>query len=164
MKGCQVYGIATMYLREESPWTRTLRELGSAGKLVFKDEITRRIVVEFTPNALDRIRELVTERASAASFEVKIVCRGASGLPGPNAVKKWRRIAGKNAAYGVVEGRYVFAELVGKSLVVKLGRETRSRNPPYILPSSAFQFAVDEVGDAMASAARLARSLEDAWR
>ncbi len=161
MERCRVYGIATMYLREESPWTRTLRELSSAGKLVFKDEITRRIVVEFSPGALDRIRELVAERASAASFEVKIICRGTSGLPSSSTVK-WRRIAGRKAAYGVADGRYVFAELVGRSLVIKLGRETRSRNPPSILPSSAFQFTVDEVGDAMASATRLAKSLEGA--
>lgn len=141
---CKAYSVATIWLREGVPWTRTLRELASHGKITAKDEINRRIVVEVPLVNIGRVVELISRVASAEVFEVKVSCRGDKDLPSEG---RWRIISRKPrlVAYGIIRGRYVFAEKIRGSTIFKLGRRSRATIPPSILPASAFQFSGKEL-------------------
>jgi hypothetical protein len=142
--------VAILYLNEEAPWTATLRELNSIGKIIYKDEFSRRIVLEFPKSKINSVKHALAKTANSSVFEVKLVCHSRENLLEKGQFK-WRRV-GKRAAYGIVLGNYIFAEIVGRSLIIKLGRASRTSNPPSILPASTFQFSVDEVESALDTA------------
>ena len=121
---------------------------------MFKDEFSRRIVIEFGYDKLDNIRNIVKEISKSAVFEVKILCHNFREPPKGDQFK-WRFV-GRRTAYGIVLKRYVFAEITKRSLVLKLGKPSKTENPPSILPASAFQFSVDEVEEAIGMARKIA--------
>lgn len=155
---CRAYCVATIHLRVGAPWTKTLREIGWYGDIVFKDEFTRRIVVEVSLDKAASLMEGIQDTASSLVYEVKVVCRGLKSLPGEG---RWRIVSRspRLAAYGVLHGRHVFAEHAGKSIVFKIGKRSRALNPPSLLPASAFQFTGKELLGVIGELDRLVKAL-----
>lgn len=141
---CRTYSVVTLHLKEYVPWTRTLRELDEVGVIVFKDEFSHRIVAEIDLGKVASIAERLNDISRSVVYEVKIVCKKKTGLPKEG---KWRIISKtpRLAAYGIVNGRYVFAEKTKKAIVYKIGKPSRASTPPSLLPASAFQFTEKEL-------------------
>lgn len=162
---CKTYIIVTLYLDQRAPWTRSLRELASSGAtIVYKDEITRRIVVRLAPGELSKLVKIIEGRLAAEPVvEVKAYCKGVSveALSKRLAELGFRRTLGprgKKTYLGILLGRLVFLEAWGSKVTVKVGVKTESRRPSTIPPPSAFQHSLDEAKEA----AEAARSILDA--
>ena len=143
---CRVYVILTVYLAQQAPWTRTLRELAGAGASIdYKDELSRRIVARIDPERLEAVLGLLEGRLAAEPVvEVKAYCRGVDvgRLSRRLAELGFRRVPGprgRTTSIGIVNGRLVFVEAWGRRATVKVGARTRSARPPVPPPPSAFQ-------------------------
>ena len=159
---CRVYVIVTMYLDQRAPWTRSLRELSSLGaSIVFKDEITRRIVARLDPASLPRLMEILEGRLSAPPVvEVKAYCRGidVEALDKRLTELGFRRIPGprgRRTLIGIILGRLVFVEAWRGRLTVKVGARTASKRPTSTPPPSAFQHTVEDAREAVEDAASI---------
>ncbi len=160
---CRKYVIATIYLRQGGPWTRTLRTiLGLGGRIVSKDEAARRVVFEASPSRLLGILEGIGQDVlEGGVLEAKAVCRvrqGAGALMRGAAGKVYRR-GPVTVGYGVVAGRIVFLEARGPSLIVKAGRRTRASvitSPP---PPSALSFTLEEAEEAIEAISQVLEGL-----
>ncbi|MCE4619080.1 MAG: hypothetical protein F7C37_06540 [Desulfurococcales archaeon] len=155
---CRTYSVVTLHLKEHVPWTRTLRELDEVGDVVFKDEFSHRIVAEIDLRKIASVAERLNDISKSVVYEVKIVCKKKTGLPKEG---KWRIISKtpRLAAYGIVNGRYVFAERTKKAIVYKIGKPSRASTPPSLLPASAFQFTEKELLGVIEEVDRLVEAL-----
>jgi len=166
---CRKYVIATAHLRDDAPWTGTLRRLAEAGgSIVSKDEETRRVVVEAPAARAGEIVGVLSE-AGRVVLEVKAACRGAPSprelarklasrgfyLSGPRGEGPIRRVV----AYGVLGGRYVMVNAWGSRLALKVGGVAKSRRVTGVLPSGVFLHGPEGIKDALEGLERAVREL-----
>jgi len=79
LAGCRRYAIVTAYISGRAPWTGTLRRLAGAGaSIVFKDEVSRRVVVRVPAPALGGVLAALEGVADSVGVEVKAYCPGSS--------------------------------------------------------------------------------------
>jgi len=151
LAGCRRYAIVTAYVSGGAPWTGTLRRLAGAGaSIVFKDEVSRRVVVRVPAPALGGVLAALEGVADSVGVEVKAYClrleprvlaREGFLLAGP------RR---RPVAYGVVRGRLVMLETVGGGVAVKLGPRRASRRVTSVPGAGEFVFPPGEAPAALA--------------
>ena len=137
---CKRLVTVRVYLPEDEPWTKTLRMIiASNGKIIYKDEITRRIVFLIKPSALlDKDLNL-----RGASYEYRIICKKSLKI------KKNFKIINKTETYAIahaiISGRYILIEIKNNEIIIKIGKRTTSNTPPRILPPSAFTLNLEDV-------------------
>jgi len=149
---CRRYAIITAYIAEGAPWTRTLRVLAEAGaSIVSKDEVSRRLVARAPAPALGRVLEALAEAADTVAVEVKAYCPGLRLEPRTLAREGFLVTGprGRPVAYGVVRGRLVMVEAVGRGVAVKLGARRRSRRVTSVPGAGEFVFAPAEARGAL---------------
>ncbi len=152
---CMRYAVVTAYIEESAPWTRTLRRIVEAGgRIEWKDELTRRVVVKASRQGLASVVEALGGASRAVVVEVKAYCRGVDR----GRLQRWLRKEGFLAEasprgdrivfYGVAGGRVVMVELWGSRASVKVGVRTSARRLTSVPPASAFHLHPSDAEEA----------------
>jgi hypothetical protein len=145
-KKCERYVIGRGYISEGMPWTRTIREIiESGGRIVWKDEISRRIIFKIKPSKLVSLKSWLTN----FSYEYNIICKNINNIF--NRIRDNIRIISRGnnriIAYAVLSGRYALLEVKSRTFLIKIGVRTSSSKPPSLLPPSAFTLDISDIYD-----------------
>ncbi len=149
MSVCNIYLIVSLYVREDKVLLRAVRGFeGLGGRVVFIDEVLRRVIVNIKASAIDGVDRILSEYASSYSINVKASCLVESLSVIEDRIKglRWVRV-GANVYYVSIGGRVVEVQFRGGRRVdVKIGLRSSLVTP---IPPSVFNLDLTGAREAL---------------